>query len=293
MISITAAWLAAGIATTALAAPPAAFDTTFGIPSGARVEIDNFAGSVIVRTWDRDAVRVVANRAMPDRRIRIRSAGAVVRIDSESQPGHLRTVDYEITIPASAPVRISGPYNDVAIEGAGADISVETVQGDIRVRGGNGQVTLRSVEGKVSLERARGRITLAAVNSGVSASEIEGDISASTVNGDVRLAAIRSGDVSASTVNGTLSYDGTIRDQGRYAFTTHNGDLILIVPDGANAAISISTYNGRVESAFPVTLTQVRGGQRLHFTIGSGSAQIELESFNGVVHLRRPGGART
>jgi hypothetical protein len=306
MIAIMAACLAAGLIAVptiappavplpvpnASAAPAAALDTTFNISAGARVEIENFAGSVVVRTWDRAAVRVVASRSEPDR-VRIRSAGAVVRIESAGALGPSRAVDYEITIPATAPIRISGPFNDVVIEGAGADVAVETVKGDVRVRGGNGRVSLRSVEGKISLERASGRITLAAVNDGIRATDLDGEISAETVNGDIRLERIRSGSVSASTINGTLSYDGTIRDQGRYAFTTHNGDLVLVIPEGTNAAISIATFNGRVESALPVTLTEVRRGQRFQFTVGNGSARIELESFNGTVHLRRPAGART
>lgn len=306
MISITAAWLAAGLTTIVpmapptaaqlasepqAEAPPIALDTTFDIAAGARVEVDNFTGSVVVRTWDRAAVRVVSSRTEPDR-VRIRSAGAVVRIESDSRRGISSTIDYEITIPASAPVRISGPFTDVTIEGAGADVAVETVKGDVRVRGGNGVISLRSVEGRISLAQARGRISVAGVNDGVTITNADGELSIATVNGDIRLDKIRSGSVSASTVNGTLSYNGTIRDQGRYSFTTHNGNLILVLPEAANAAISIATYNGKVESALPVTLTRIGNGQRLNLTIGNGSAQIVLESFNGVVHLRRPDGAR-
>lgn len=271
---------------------PAAFDTTFAIAAGARVEIENYAGTVVVRTWNRAEVRVVASRSEPGR-VKIRNAGAMVRIESDSPLGPGRIVDYEVTIPASAPIRISGPFTDVTVEGAGADVAVETVKGDVRVRGGNGQISLRSVEGAVSLDQARGRISLAAVNDGIRATQLDGEITAETINGNIRLEAIRSANVSASTINGTLSYSGTIRDQGRYAFTTHNGDLVLVVPDGTNAAVSIATFNGRIESALQVTLTEVRRGQRFQFTIGNGSARIELESFNGTVHLKRPSGAQT
>lgn len=283
---------AAPLAAATAPAPAANLDTTFAIPAGARVEIENYAGAVVVRTWNRPEVRVVASRSEPGR-VKIHNTGAVVRIESTSPRGPARIVDYEVTIPATAPLRISGPFTDVEVAGAGADIAVETVKGNVQVRGGNGQISLRSVEGSVSLEQARGRISLSAVNDGIRASRLDGEISAETINGNIRLEAIRSGNVSASTINGTLTYDGAIRDQGRYAFTTHNGDLVLVIPEGTNAAVSIATFNGRVESALPITLTEVRRGQRFQFTIGNGSARVEVESFNGTVHLKRPGGAQT
>ncbi len=267
-------------------------DTTFAIPTGARVEIENFAGDVVVRTWSRNEVRVVASRSERDR-VRVRTTGAVVQIESRGAQGASRIIDYEVTIPASAALRVSGPFADVSIDGAGGDVTVETVKGDVWVRGGNGQISLRSVEGAVTLERARGRISLSAVNDDIRGVQLEGEVTAETINGDVTLEGVRSGNVSASTINGTLTYEGTIRDQGRYALTTHNGDLVLVVPDGANATVSIATFNGRVQTTLPITLTETRRGQRFHFTIGNGSARIELESFNGTVHLKRPGGART
>lgn len=276
----------------AVASRAAALDTTFSTPADARIEIENHAGSVVVRTWDRAAVRVVASRSAPDR-VRIRSAGAVVQIESPVIRGPSQIVDLEITIPASAPIRVSGPFNDVEIDGAGADVAVETVKGDLRVRGGKGRISLRSVEGEITLEGASGQITLSGVNDGIRASDLDGEITVETVNGDITLESVRSASVSASTINGELSYEGTIRDQGRYAFTTHNGDLVLVIPEGANAVISIATFNGEVESAFPVALTEIRRGRRFQLNIGNGSARIELESFNGTINLKRRGGART
>jgi hypothetical protein len=61
------------------------------------------------------------------------------------------------------------------------------------------------------------------------------------------------------------------------------------VAEKASAAVSVSTFNGEFESDFPVTLTETRKGKRFNFTIGSGSAQVTLESFQGTISLVRPG----
>jgi DUF4097 and DUF4098 domain-containing protein YvlB len=278
-------------ATTLLSPAPMDLDTTFAVPQGARIEVENFAGEVVVTTWNRDAVRVVATHTGDDK-VSVRTVGSVVRIETRARRGPSRIVDYKITVPASAALRITGPFNDVSIDGAGGDVTVETVRGEVTLKGGNGLVSLRSVQGSITVERARGRIDLNAVNEDIRAIALSGDISVDAVNGDIELSRIESANVSAATVNGTITYDGTIRDGGRYAFTTHNGEIDVAVPATANATVSIATFNGEIESELPLTLTETRPGRRFTFTVGTGSARLDLESFNGTIRLRRPGGTK-
>jgi len=275
----------------AILSPLQQFDTTLAVPAGARIEIENLAGDVIVRTWDRNAVRVTASGGGAPRTA-VRLAGAVLRVETDARRDARRPVDYALTIPATAALRVTGPFNDVSVDGAGGDVSVETVRGDVSVRGGNGAISLSSVQGSITLERARGRIRVSAVNDDIRVSDTTGDIVAEGVNGSIVLQGIESNSVEASTVNGSLSYDGTIRDGGRYRLTTHNGRIALGVPDRTNATFSVATFNGEIDSALPLSITQVRRGERFTFTLGSGSARVDLESFNGTIQLRRPGGAR-
>jgi hypothetical protein len=86
-----------------------------------------------------------------------------------------------------------------------------------------------------------------------------------------------------------MVYDGTIRPGGRYRLATHNGDVTIGIPAGTDARVSVSTFQGDFESDFPVTLTE-RRGKRFEFTLGKGSAAIDLESFQGTIRLSRPGG---
>lgn len=272
-----------------LTAPAQQTDTTFPVSRDARIEIENFDGSVEVRAWDRTAVRVTAAHAARDR-VEIRHTGPVVRIESSGRRGPPRGASYVVTVPAAAALRIAGPFSDVSVGGVRGDIVVETVRGDVRVRGGDGLIELRSVEGEVVLEGARGRVTLAAVNEAIRASDVAGDIFAETVNGDVTLERIASADVVASTVNGDIAYDGEVRDDGRYRLTTHNGDISIGIPEGANATVTVATYNGEIDSALAVTVAELRRGGPSSLTVGRGTARVELESFNGTIRLRRPAG---
>jgi DUF4097 and DUF4098 domain-containing protein YvlB len=184
---------------------------------------------------------------------------------------------------------LSGVYTDVTVVGVKAPISVETVQGEVDVTGGDGLVTLRSVQGHVHLKGAKGRIDVHSVNEDVRVSDASGEIVAETVNGEIVLERVDATSLDAGTVNGDVGYDGPIRSGGRYALSSHNGDVTLAVAEGTSAAVSVSTFNGEFESAFPVTLRETRKGKRFSFVLGAGGAQVSLESFQGTVQLVRPG----
>ena len=163
------------------------------------------------------------------------------------------------------------------------------MQGDVSAKGGEGLVSLRSVQGSVSLTGAKGRLDVSSVNADVEVSASSGEVNAETVNGDVTLDVVDATSVTATSLNGDVAYNGPIKSSGRYALSTHNGDITVTVAEGTSASVSVSTFNGEFTSAFPVTLTETRKGKRFNFTIGGGSAQVTLESFQGTIELVRPG----
>jgi DUF4097 and DUF4098 domain-containing protein YvlB len=266
-------------------------DSTVPVERGQRLELDLYAGDVDVKTWSRNAVRVVADgdsRA----RVEIERSATALSIRTSGRRGPPPSTDVELTVPAWMPLDLSGVYTDITIAGVRGPVTAETVQGDVTASGGEGPVSVKSVQGSVSVTGARGRIEANSVNADVEVSRSSGEISAETVNGDIDLQGTDATALTATSVNGDVSYDGPVHSGGRYALSTHNGDITLAVAEGASAAVSVSTFNGEFESDFPVTLTETRKGKRFNFTIGTGSAQVNLESFQGTVRLVRPGAAR-
>ncbi len=271
-------------------APVQKVDTTVPARQGQRMVVDAYGGDIEVRTWARNAVRVEADP--PDRTtVEVTNAGSAVNVRIEGRRGPPALVDLTLTVPAWMGLDLSGVYTDVKVAGVRAPITVETVQGDVDVTGGEGAVSLRSVQGHVKLSGAKGRIDVHSVNEDVQVSASAGEVVAETVNGEIVLDRVDATSLEASTVNGDVTYDGPVRGSGRYALSSHNGDVTLAVAPNASATVHVSTFNGEFESAFPVTLTETRKGKRFSFTLGSGSAQVSLESFQGTIQLVRPGSA--
>ncbi|TMQ71488.1 MAG: hypothetical protein E6K81_09960 [Candidatus Eisenbacteria bacterium] len=263
-------------------------DTTVSVRPGTRLELNAFAGSISVVTWSRNAVRLGADHSSHTR-LALDEKGPVLNVRVEHWRGIPTSVEYQLTVPKWMSLDLSGVNTDISVENSEGEIAAETVQGEVLITGGAKIVKANSVEGEVRVARASGKIEANSVNAGVRLSECSGQILASSINGEVRMTDIASDDVEASTINGVVSYEGQIKDGGSYRFSTHSGDVSVAVPERANASVAVATYNGEFSSSFPVTLNQTRKGKRFDFTLGSGSARIELESFEGEIRLRHPG----
>ena len=271
-------------------------DTTIAVQPDARIQIQNFAGSIKVRGWERNAVRIIAGESRRDE-VHVQGNGAAVSISTVSRSGVPAPLDYEIFVPTRASLDIGGTYTGIAIEGVRGSVSATTVQGDVSLRGGDGVISLKSVDGAVTVQDAVGRVEVNGVNKGLTLRNIKGDIAAETVNGSILLDAIDTDDVEAETVNGRVTYEGTVKDGGRYRFGSHNGTVVVSIPERANATVAAVTYQGTFSSRFALPNaaadTTSGGGarRRANLAFGNGSARVEAESFQGSIILARPGDA--
>jgi hypothetical protein len=129
------------------------------------------------------------------------------------------------------------------------------------------------------------------VNEGIRVTNVTGEITAETTNGDIVIDNAQTSNLEASTVNGDLTFNGTIRDNGVYRLTTHGGDIRIGLGGAANATVFVRTFQGDFSADFPIQLpdgqTARSGSKRFNFTLGTGSARIEAQSFNGDIVLAR------
>jgi DUF4097 and DUF4098 domain-containing protein YvlB len=263
-------------------------DTTVAVPAGASLSVNNFGGAIIVRGWSQNSVKVHAEHSRRGR-VEVSVVGSTVTVKAGSRQGAPSVVDMEITVPQAMPLTLGGTYAEITVEGVTGPIRAETVEGEVNVRGGRGNVTLSSIQGSVTLADASGRIEVTSVNEDIDLSNVSGEIKIEATNGEVTMTGIRSSSVEAATINGDVVYDGTINDGGSYSFTSHNGDITVTIPERANVTITGATANGDIDASFPLPMTSTTGKRRYNFKLGTGSARLEVESFQGDIQLRRPG----
>jgi DUF4097 and DUF4098 domain-containing protein YvlB len=267
---------------------PQETDTVVSVAPGARLDVHALGGEVVVRTWDRSEMRVVARHGSRDR-VEISTSAAVARVRVKAYRGVPSAVDLEITIPRGMDVDLGGTFLYIDIEGVTGEVTAETVHGDVVLRGGRGVIQLQSTQGSMDCVDAEGRISVGTLNGSLRLRNVAGEVTAETVNGSITAERVDASTVDFITVNGRITYEGTVQDGGRYGVSTHNGDISFAVPQSTNATMSVSSFSGEFVADFPVTLTETSaGGKRFSFVLGNGSARVELESFGGTIRLRRP-----
>jgi DUF4097 and DUF4098 domain-containing protein YvlB len=104
-------------------------------------------------------------------------------------------VDYRVSVPRGARVRVSNVNGRVRVNGVGGEVKASTVNGSVDVTGAGGGVEASAVNGSVEVAMAR--------------VDPAGRSQLSTTNGSVRLTLPReaSADVLAHTVNGSVGCD--------------------------------------------------------------------------------------
>ena len=133
-------------------------DQTIDVTKGTRLVLSNNAGEVVVRSWDRDQVRVqaIAQRSREGRRRRPPTRRCGFAAARARGPSSL--VDYQITVPRWMPVNLSGTYLEGDHRGhdRGSDRRDRARQRPRRRRHRRHR-RLRSVEGIITVDKAAGK----------------------------------------------------------------------------------------------------------------------------------------
>ena len=269
-----------------------ALDTTVTFDARGTVNVSCPGGDVIVTGTARNQIVVKARTERGA--IRFASSGGNATLEPAASRG-CNDAHFELSVPAgvhlvtntwSGSLRVTGvkgeidahaQSGDVDVRDAGDDVEVETLSGDVTIQGASGAVNVHTVSGDISLTGGRGTV------------EME------TVSGDIDLRDVVSSQVRTNSTSGDLTFAGAIVNAGRYQFETHSGELRLELPANVGAELSLSTFSGEIDSAFPITLTPGAHGigasqaKKLTFSLGQGSARIIAETFSGDVTLTSTG----
>lgn len=126
-------------------------------------------------------------------------------------------------------------------------------------------------------------LDLLAENGGVGVRNVEGKMRLSTHNGPLSLRDV-SGDVLGRTQNGPLAVDlegSQWRGKGLDA-ETHNGPVVLHIPENYSAVLESGTFNGPWDVDIPV---RVKRGRWFTAELGKGGAPVRVVTHNGPVNI--------
>jgi len=195
-------------------------------------------------------------------------------------------VDLEVTVPANAAQvkRVEAGTVGGTIEAGplGSDARLKTVDGDIILAEIRGGVFAETVNGDVTVSDVEGNAELKTTNGDIRAVRISGQAAGNTVNGDI-LIEKAGGGARANTVNGDITIAGAVL-AGDWEAKSMHGNIVLRLPDGADAAIRIKHRFGDLKSDFPLRMEQ----SSAEGILGSGTHRVTAET-NGDIAVERYG----
>ena len=166
-------------------------------------------------------------------------------------------------------------------------ITVETGGGQIRAEGPEfDRNHFWDVSCEIFVPR-HSDLSLESYNGGISISDVSGHVEFEAHNGGVSLRNL-AGDVRGSTVNGGLSVTlaGARWDGEGLDVETTNGGISLRIPDNYSAHLVTGTVNGGFTFSLPVTLQGRLSTKHVSLDLGSGGANVRVETTNGVVVVK-------
>lgn len=264
--------------------------------------------NVLVRGWDRNEVHASVDGGESVELIRFggdeRTPAAKIEVlISSGDPRHGRragtchsTGDIRLEVPRGAVLDIRTNQGDVDAADV-ARVRIQSMKGSVMLRNITRSIDATSFNGDVSVEKSKGSINLSSISGDVDVRDVEqsdgGDaLSAKSVNQDVSLADCKFGRVDASSVTGDVVWTGGLASGGRYQFATTNGDIMLVMPANSSFRVSAQaamrgsistdfTLRSQGETSFDKIAQAVTG------VYGTGSAQLEVTTFNGSIRLRK------
>jgi DUF4097 and DUF4098 domain-containing protein YvlB len=261
-------------------------DTTVSFDRRGTVALTITSGQIIVTAWDRPEVRV---RGRSERSaLRMDATQGRVTLDIARSSGGETT--FEVTVPVGVHISARATSGDIRVTGTKGIVEAGTQSGDIVVIDAAERIDLRSFSGDISWRNLAGTVEVNSLNGDIDLLGVRGDVDVTGVSSDIDLRDVTSRYVRAKSTSGDITFDGAVDNAGRYELGSHSGSVYLTVPQATGALLTVSTYNGSIESDFPITLKPGEHGighaRRYTFEIGKGDARISAESFSGDITIR-------
>lgn len=266
----------------------ARIDTTFTFEKSGSITVNVPNGDIVINGTSGNQVHVRAEDEDSDLRLDVSSS----RVMLEASHGG---DGLELSVPQGVRVIAVSRSGDLTIRGTHGEVEVHAMSGDVHIDDVVGRLDVGSLSGDITIGHVVGNGEIATTGGDVELADIRGDVSVGTVSGDIRLRGITAKNARARTTSGDVVFDGLIDPAGRYEFATHSGDVRLHVQRDASAQLTVRTWNGGIDSEFPITLRPGEHGigsansKLFTFEIGGGAARVSAETFSGDITISANG----
>ena len=252
---------------------------TFKVGDAGSLDLSHLAGDIRVTGGSGSEIKVEATKRVrhrdPNEAKRLLQA---LRVDINNFSGRVEvrtiyprrglyggnnisaSVDYVVTVPAGASVALKSISGDISVTGVKGEVRAETVSGDVNLSATPNVSVAKTISGDVTARDIGTQTTLVlstvsgtVLGTGLRVRALE----AGSVSGDVRLIGSEIERLEARSVSGNIEFDAPLARGGRYEFTSHSGNVRIVMSGNTGFELDADTFSGSVRSDVPVTLRAV------------------------------------
>jgi hypothetical protein len=255
------------------------------LTAGAPLKIFIPSGTVQLIGWDRDSIVIRGRVPSPARLLMGGSSGAGFKVvidqrdDNAPVASHLsiymprtsqvslKTVDAVTTstdvggwfYTVSGSVRITGSVSTIDAEAMSGDIDLDAITPWARAKTGKGHLVIRGAPQ---------------------------DLDASTISGNLDIATSTIAHGRFTSVSGDIRYAAAMSPRSLFEFSNHSGVVDLLLPHDVSARFELSSVEGGIDNGFVQLRPTAAGVHNLQLSLGTGSADVTVRTFKGMVRLR-------
>lgn len=259
---------------------------TFQIMEHARLVINNSSGKVLIRRGEPGVITVNATKRAsgigidPEKmQVIYDQRGDTVNIATNVSWNFfqfgLRSVQFEITVPANCDVDLENGWGGVIVEGTSGDIRLRTGSGGIEAHDLQGQIAIKTGSGGVKASDLQGQILVHTGSGGIESHGLQGQVSLTTGSGGIRAdQSMLAGSSRFNTGSGGIVFGGALDPHGNVQMKTGSGGIVLRLP--ANAAFSLDAKTGSGGVANEFGSNEAGSGPRTQLSLKTGSGGIRI-----------------
>ena len=264
-------------------------DERWDIDADAMVSIENIAGHIEVRGWDKNEARLTGELGNSVDELEVSASSSSLQINvSNRNERNVDNTELKLMIPKGASLDASAVSADIDVSGLDNErLTASSVSGHVDVNASSNRVSIESVSGDVEFNGYTLRISAESVSGDIVLSGVSGEVSASTVSGDMELKAGQIESGKFETVSGDMTASAEVSDNGKLGVESMSGDVTIVLPASQSGVFKAESFSGRIGTNFGSVNRAKHGpGSHLKYVAGNGGAEIRIESFSGNIKLK-------
>jgi len=251
----------------------------------APVTVNDVTGNVEVTT-DYDLVRASNIQG----NISVKNRFGTVRITEIGGTAHIEGKGSEVTVAdVTDDVYVSNSHKSVVLTNLKKALMVDTGYSRLEISQVEGPVEIRAAHSELAVNSVEKGIQLMGRGSKIDLVDVRGELGIET---SLRPVSVHnfSGPLTIQNEYGDVSIEATGSPKGPVKISNKNGGIDFSIPEAANFTLSAQSVGGEIISDFGPEPKESEGTVSLLETkVGTGGFQIELQTTQARIHIRKRG----